>query len=328
MRLRCNPHTPFALSSRAQRPGFDEMSLAERESVDKATLHWCKTVTSGADDNWQRVKNLYADDAILWGTVSEDMRSGQDLTDYFKYFAMIPGLNLKEGSYKSSVQLVGDSAVNSGYYTFQIPQPDGSIKAVPARFTFVYRKRSEPTADGIEWDIVNHHSSAVPQQPAALLPVTPNPVEASVERATQFWCETVTSGAEDNWRRVSELYADDAILWGTVSEDIRTGQDIVNYFKWFAMIPGLAIQENSYRSQVQVLNDNEAINSGYFTFLIPQKGGEVKVVPARFTFVYRKRAEPTADGIEWDVVNHHNSMVPTQPDELPAILSQTAGPAC
>merc|ERR1711988_366405 len=106
------------------------MSLAstlEKESVDKATLHWCKTVTSGADDNWQRVKNLYADDAILWGTVSEDMRSGQDLTDYFKYFAMIPGLNLKEGSYKSSVQVMGDSAINSGYHTFQIPQADGSI---------------------------------------------------------------------------------------------------------------------------------------------------------------------------------------------------------
>uniref|UniRef100_A0A7S2W1P3 Calcium/calmodulin-dependent protein kinase II association-domain domain-containing protein n=1 Tax=Rhizochromulina marina TaxID=1034831 RepID=A0A7S2W1P3_9STRA len=141
--------------------------LLER-SVDEATLHWCKTVTSGAADNWQRVSALYDQDALLWGTVSEDLRGEQDLVDYFKYFAMIPGLSLREGSYKSNVQILSeDAAINSGYYTFEIPQDNGDVKAVPARFTFVYRRRDEPI-DGCEWAIVNHHSSAIPEQPGAL----------------------------------------------------------------------------------------------------------------------------------------------------------------
>jgi len=297
------------------------------ESVDKATRHWCATVTSGADDNWARVKALYAEDAILWGTVSDDMRSGADLTDYFKWFAMIPGLSLVDGSYKSFTQVMGDRAINSGYFTFLIPQRSGEVKTVPARFTFVYRKLATPTADGIEWEIVNHHNSVVPEQPAALMPLVggssaPSAADIeSVDKATRHWCATVTSGAENNWQRVTALYADDALLWGTVSKDIRGGQDLIDYFKYFAHIPGLALMPGSYKSQVQVFGD-EAINSGYYTFYIPQTDGNVKAVPARFTFVYRRRAEPTADGIEWDIVNHHSAAVPAQPEALKPVLSK------
>eukprot|EP00616_Rhizochromulina_sp_CCMP1243_P000922 CAMPEP_0118998682 /NCGR_PEP_ID=MMETSP1173-20130426/63201_1 /TAXON_ID=1034831 /ORGANISM="Rhizochromulina marina cf, Strain CCMP1243" /LENGTH=541 /DNA_ID=CAMNT_0006950181 /DNA_START=29 /DNA_END=1655 /DNA_ORIENTATION=+ len=294
--------------------------ITQKESVDTATRHWCSTVTSGAEDNWQRVVNLYAKDAKLWGTVSEDLRGEQDLIDYFKFFAMIPGLSLKPGSYKSDVQVMGDSAINSGYYTFEIPQKDGSIKAVPARFTFVYRKREE-ALDGIEWEIVNHHSSAVPEQPDALSPV----LEQTVDAATRHWCETVTSGADNNWARVCALYAEDAKLWGTVSEDLRGEQDLVDYFKFFAMIPKLSLKPGSYKSDVQVMGDS-AINSGYYTFEIPQKDGSIKAVPARFTFVYRKREE-ALDGIEWEIVNHHSSAVPEQPDALSPVLEQTVDAA-
>merc|ERR1711988_1809691 len=121
-------------------------SVEDIAAVDKATLHWCSTVTSGAKDNWERVTSLYNKDAYLWGTVSEDIRQGQDLIDYFKYFAHIPGLSLQDGSYKSCVQVMGDTAINSGYYTFQIPQAGSETKTVPARFTFVYRRLPTPTA--------------------------------------------------------------------------------------------------------------------------------------------------------------------------------------
>ena len=46
-----------------------------------------------------------------------------------------------------------------------------------------------------------------------------------------MWKETVTLGTEDAPRKTADLYAEDAVLWGTVSEEVReTPEQIYDYF--------------------------------------------------------------------------------------------------
>jgi len=131
-------------------------SAAAKASVDATTAHWMDVVTAPGDTS-DEVSGLYAADAVFWGSVSEGVRVGREaIQDYFDYFANIPGLRVKPGSFQSHVQIMGDFAISSGYYTFQFPNDRGGMNTIPARFTFYYRR----TAEG-GWEIVNHHSSQV-----------------------------------------------------------------------------------------------------------------------------------------------------------------------
>lgn len=48
---------------------------------------------------------------------------------------------------------------------------------------------------------------------------------------TIVWKETVTEGEKDTPRKTADLYAKDAVLWGTVSEEVReTPEQIYDYF--------------------------------------------------------------------------------------------------
>ncbi|CAN0357424.1 unnamed protein product, partial [Hapterophycus canaliculatus] len=52
-----------------------------------------------------------------------------------------------------------------------------------------------------------------------------------VAATTVVWKDTVTSGAKDTPRKTADLYAKDATLWGTVSEEVRdTPEQIYAYF--------------------------------------------------------------------------------------------------
>ena len=46
--------------------------------------------------------------------------------------------------------------------------------------------------------------------------------ESSVKRATDLWLSTVTSGSSEAAQATAALYAPDAILWGTLSEEVQT----------------------------------------------------------------------------------------------------------
>jgi hypothetical protein len=99
------------------------------------------------------VLSLYADDAVLWGTLSPMVRSDRAaLRDYFvTAFRVLPGLKVTFGD--QLIRVYGNAAVNT----------DGEVKTLPARYSFTYINNGE------RWLIVDHHSSAMPAAPRQVL---------------------------------------------------------------------------------------------------------------------------------------------------------------
>ena len=106
----------------------------------------------------EKVLPFYANDAVLWGTLSPTVRADQAaLRDYFvTAFKVLPGLKVSFGD--QLVRVYGTTAVNTGYYTFSYVQ-NGEAKTLPARYSFTY------VQSGDRWLIVDHHSSAMPPAP-------------------------------------------------------------------------------------------------------------------------------------------------------------------
>ena len=128
---------------------------APKDDVSAATARWAATL---GEDNPDTVLPLYASDAVLWGTLSPTVRSDRAaLHDYFvRAFAALPGLKVTFG--EQLLRVYGNTAVNTGYYTFSFNK-DGEAKTLPARYSFTYIMR------GDRWVIVDHHSSAMPPPP-------------------------------------------------------------------------------------------------------------------------------------------------------------------
>jgi len=126
-----------------------------KEDVAAATTKWGHTVGQNDPD---KVVLLYATDGVLWGTLSPKLRSDRaGLRDYFvAAFKALPGLNVSFGD--QLIRVYGDTAVNTGYYTFSYGK-DGETKTLPARYSFTFVKT------GGNWMIVDHHSSAMPPPP-------------------------------------------------------------------------------------------------------------------------------------------------------------------
>lgn len=133
--------------------GTIQQFTEEQQSILKIMDKWIQAVTTTDPDT---VVKLYAKDAVFWGTVSPFLRTTPEGTkDYFEHFMRFEHLNAIY--YKPMVRVYDNIAINSGYYTF-FYEKDGKMMSIPARYTFVYRKNG----DG-EWEIIDHHSSAVPQ---------------------------------------------------------------------------------------------------------------------------------------------------------------------
>lgn len=105
----------------------------------------------------------HTQDGVLWATVSEQLRvTPGEIRDYFDVFAKLP--NLKVTDYKPYIRLYGDIAINDGYYTVHFGS-GADAKVTKARYVFVYKR----AANG-KWEIIDHHSSAMPTAPAGLKP--------------------------------------------------------------------------------------------------------------------------------------------------------------
>ena len=98
-------------------------------------------------------------------------------------------------------------------------------------------------------------------------------------------------------KQVAALYAADAILLPTVSNQVRHNHaEIEDYFVHFL---AKGQQGKIDESNVRIFGEL-AINSGGYTFTF--KDGIT--VQARFTYVYRW------DGQRWSIIEHHSSAMP------------------
>jgi uncharacterized protein (TIGR02246 family) len=126
-----------------------------REEIAAATSHWAHTLRQNDPD---RITRLYAEDSVLWGTLSPTVRANPAaVRDYFvTAFEVLPELDVTFG--EQWIRVYGNAAVNTGYYTFSY-RKDGEARELPARYSFTFVKA------GDEWVIVDHHSSAMPAAP-------------------------------------------------------------------------------------------------------------------------------------------------------------------
>jgi uncharacterized protein (TIGR02246 family) len=124
------------------------------------------------------------------------------------------------------------------------------------------------------------------------------PTQQQIAALFDEWNAALATG---NPESVADLYAPDAALLPTLSPEIRTTRaGIVDYFAH--LLPSRP-QAVITREIITILDRNDAINTGLYTFTLTQNG-VLQRVPARYTFVYQR-----TDG-EWSIVNHHSSVVP------------------
>lgn len=128
----------------------------DKADVAAAMSLWGDYLAQGTSEEPGDILSLYAEDGVLWGTISTTRRDDPAaIRDYFvKAYKALPNLTVMfEDPY---IRIYGDTAVNTGYYTFSY-EKGGKIQTLPARYSFTLVKRDD------EWLIVDHHSSAMPQ---------------------------------------------------------------------------------------------------------------------------------------------------------------------
>src|SRR4029434_8790420 len=134
---------------------MDVRAADAKDGVGDAHMKWAQTLGQNDPD---KVVRLYATDGVLWGTLSPTLRADRAaLRDYFvTAFKILPSLKVTFG--EQLIRVYGNTAVNTGYYTFSYSK-DGETKTLPARYSFTFVKEGE------KWMIVDHHSSAMPTPP-------------------------------------------------------------------------------------------------------------------------------------------------------------------
>jgi uncharacterized protein (TIGR02246 family) len=138
---------------------------------------------------------------------------------------------------------------------------------------------------------------------SADVPMTTTGADAdAVANAYRAWLDAVGK-AHGNPAPMLKFYAPEAILVATYSPVLlhNSRGELAGYFKKFTALPNL--QGTTQDLQTRVYGD-WAINTGLYTFTFNTPDGADAVVPARFTYVYRK-----VDG-QWLIVDHHSSLVP------------------
>src|SRR6188472_1910105 len=111
-------------------------TACSKEAVADAVERWTAIL---AENNPDTIAALYSKDAVLWGTLSPTVRSDPaGVKAYFVgAFQALPKLSVKFG--EQFIRVYGDTAVNTGYYTFSYTK-DGDTKSLPARYSFTLVK--------------------------------------------------------------------------------------------------------------------------------------------------------------------------------------------
>ncbi|MFI7016835.1 SgcJ/EcaC family oxidoreductase [Streptomyces sp. NPDC050164] len=143
--------------------GADSRGTSETKSAKMAT----EAQVLGLFDQWnaalqtgdpQQVADLYAKDAVLLPTVSNNVRTDRaEIVDYFEHFLQNKPVGTKVESIVNVLD--SDTVIDTGVYEFALTHHEtGAKNTVKARYTYAYEKQS----DG-KWLIVNHHSSKMPE---------------------------------------------------------------------------------------------------------------------------------------------------------------------
>lgn len=112
----------------------------------------------------------------------------------------------------------------------------------------------------------------------------------------------VSSFSEDNPINITNLYHEQAFLWGTLSAVKRDSSALIReYFEQIFEFDNRCVEINE--SNTRFFGDL-AICNGLYTFSWSQAGGRVTTL-ARFSFVYIKK-----NG-HWLIIEHHSSAIPT-----------------
>ena len=97
---------------------------------------------------------------------------------------------------------------------------------------------------------------------------------------------------------VTALYADNAVLLPTVSNQVRHNhEEIRDYFVGFLQKSPQGVVDEF---NVNILSDTHVTNSGVYTFTF----GDGSKVSARFSYLY------VASDDGWKILQHHSSAVP------------------
>ncbi|MGW0613509.1 SgcJ/EcaC family oxidoreductase [Streptomyces sp. NPDC002788] len=106
----------------------------------------------------QKVADLYAKDAVLLPTVSNNVRTDRaEIVDYFEHFLQKKPVGTKIESVVNVLDR--DTVIDTGVYEFALTDHEtGAQSTVKARYTYAYEKQPDGT-----WLIVNHHSSKMPE---------------------------------------------------------------------------------------------------------------------------------------------------------------------
>jgi uncharacterized protein (TIGR02246 family) len=142
-----------ALALLATGPAFAD----DKAEITAAMEMWKVKLAEACASDPDKILPLYAEDGVLWGTVSGKIRSDRaGLQDYFVAACKkLPKLTVE--FHEPLIRVYGgDTAINSGSYTFSY-EKDGEMVKLPARYSFTLVKR-----DG-RWLIADHHSSTMPK---------------------------------------------------------------------------------------------------------------------------------------------------------------------
>ena len=124
---------------------------SDHKAIARAMDAWGHAFTLETTD---RIVDLYAADASLWGTLSPQQRTDtESIRDYFENAFTYEKRSVVFTS--SHIRCFGDMAVSSGACTYSL-EKDSERLTLPARFTLVYARRNG------QWLIVEHHSSVLP----------------------------------------------------------------------------------------------------------------------------------------------------------------------
>ena len=120
-----------------------------------------------------------------------------------------------------------------------------------------------------------------------------------MENALKTWINLVSVQDMDG---VVNLYAEDGLLLGTFSNDIRVGKEqIRSYFDFFlAKKPKASV----VKSKMHIIDDKSFTVNGFYDFEVDSNNGDRELAHARFTFVFQKQ------GQDFKILSHHSSVMP------------------